>query len=200
MMERMAPRRVLSPDIMYQQEQPMTATVDTKPSDTKSSDTKSSLDRELVITRVFDAPRSLVFKAWTDPKHMAQWWGPKGFTNPLCEIDARPGGAIRIVMRAPEDVPAHARGDHPMGGMFLEVIAPERLVFTATVDDADGDRLFEVLNTATFVEHGGKTTLTLHVQARVVKATAQVAMMLGGMEEGWNQSLDRLGALVVRMR
>jgi len=173
----------------------MTATVDTKP-----SDTKPTFDRELVINRVFEAPRSLVFKAWTDPKHMTQWWGPKGFTNPVCEVDARPGGAIRIVMRAPDDAPAHARGDHSMGGVFLEVVEPERLVFTATVDDADGDRLFEVLNTVTFVERGGKTMLTLHAQARVIKATAQVAMMLGGMEEGWNQSLDRLAALVARMR
>ena len=167
---------------------------------TAKNPVKKTAGQEIIITRVFDAPRSLVFQAWTDPKHLAQWWGPRGFTNPRCEIDVRPGGAIRIVMRAPADVPAHARGDHPMGGVFLEVVEPERLVFTATVDDADGDRLFEVLNTVTFVEHGGKTTLTLHAQARVVKATAQVAMMLGGMEEGWNQSLDRLGVLVARMQ
>ncbi len=57
--------------------------------------------RELNITRIFDAPRSLVFKMWTDPKHVAQWWGPKGFTNPVCERDVRPGGALRIVMRGP---------------------------------------------------------------------------------------------------
>ncbi|HXP75753.1 MAG TPA: SRPBCC domain-containing protein, partial [Stellaceae bacterium] len=58
-------------------------------------------ERTVVITRVFDAPRTLVFKAWTDAAHLARWWGPKGFTNPVCEVDARPGGGLRIVMRAP---------------------------------------------------------------------------------------------------
>ncbi|HYT14944.1 MAG TPA: SRPBCC domain-containing protein, partial [Burkholderiales bacterium] len=58
-------------------------------------------ERTVVITRVFDAPRELVWRAWTDPRHMAQWWGPQGFTNPVCEMDVRPGGALRIVMRAP---------------------------------------------------------------------------------------------------
>jgi uncharacterized protein YndB with AHSA1/START domain len=60
--------------------------------------------REVVITRIFDAPRDLVFKAWTDPKHMARWWGPMGFTNPICELDARVGGAWRIVMRSPAGI------------------------------------------------------------------------------------------------
>jgi uncharacterized protein YndB with AHSA1/START domain len=164
---------------------------------TTAGDAKPSVGHELVFTRVFDAPRSLVFAAWTDPKHMAAWWGPKGFTNPVCEMDGRPGGAIRIVMRAPADVPAHARGDHPMTGTFHEIVAPERLVFTAAVDDADGNRLLEVLNTATFVEVGGRTTLTVH--ARIVKATAQAALMLAGMEMGWSQSLERLAALLGRI-
>ena len=81
-------------------------------------------DREFVITRVFDAPRSLVFKMWTDPKHMAHWWGPKGFTNPVCEMDVRPGGAWRIVMRGPDG------GEHPAKGVYREVVAPGRLVMT----------------------------------------------------------------------
>src|ERR1700678_1250094 len=95
--------------------QPMTVTADTKP----------LVGRELVLTRTFDAPRSLVFKAWIDPKHLAQWWGPKGFTNPVCDMDVRPGGAIRIVMRAPDDAPAQFRGDHPMTGVFREIVEPE---------------------------------------------------------------------------
>jgi uncharacterized protein YndB with AHSA1/START domain len=164
---------------------------------TTAVDAKPSVGQELVFTRVFDAPRSLVFAAWTDPKHMAAWWGPKGFTNPVCELDVRPGGAIRIVMRAPADVQAHARGDHPMTGTFHEIVAPERLVFTAAVDDADGNRLLEVLNTVTFMEQGGRTTLTVH--ARIVKATAQAALMLAGMEMGWSQSLERLAALLARI-
>src|SRR6266576_3421118 len=69
----------------------------------------------LVLTRVFDAPRELVFKAWTDTKHMAQWWGPNGFTNPVCELDARAGGAIRIDMRAPDGAV------YPMKGVFEEI-------------------------------------------------------------------------------
>ena len=67
-----------------------------------SSGTTESAERVLVIERIFDAPPNLVFKAWTDPKQVAQWWGPKGFTNPVCEMDVRPGGALRIVMRAPD--------------------------------------------------------------------------------------------------
>src|SRR5579862_8822249 len=92
-------------------------------------------DRELVITRVFDSPRDAVFQAWTEPERLRRWWGPKGFTNPVCEVDVRPGGAIRIHMRAPADAPAPARGDHPMTGVFHEVVVPERLVFTSAVDD-----------------------------------------------------------------
>src|ERR1700722_5707718 len=119
--------------------------------------------REVVFSRTFEAPRSLVFKAWTDPKHVAMWWGPEGFTNPVCEMDVRPGGALRIVMRAPDDAPAQFRGDHPMTGVLWEIVEPERLVITIAGDDASGNRVLETLNTATFVEHGGRTTLTLHV-------------------------------------
>jgi uncharacterized protein YndB with AHSA1/START domain len=152
--------------------------------------------REVVFTRTFDAPRRLVFEAWTDPKHVAMWWGPKGFTNPVCEMDVRPGGAIRIVMRAPDDVPAQFRGDHPMTGVFREIVEPERLVIAIAVDDASGNRVLETLNTVTFVEHGGRTMLTLHV--RIVKATAEAAGMLAGMEQGWGQSLDKLVDFVTR--
>jgi uncharacterized protein YndB with AHSA1/START domain len=67
-----------------------------------ATQTKPLAERELTITRVFDAPRTLVFKACTDPKHVAEWWGPKGFTNPVCEFDARVGGKLRIHMRAPD--------------------------------------------------------------------------------------------------
>jgi uncharacterized protein YndB with AHSA1/START domain len=144
-------------------------------------------ERELVITRVFDAPRQLVFKAWTDPKHLAQWWGPKGFTNPVCELDVRPGGAILIHMRGPDGVV------YPMKGVFHEIVAPERLVFTTSAfEDAEGNPLLEDLNTVTFEEQGGKTKLTL--RAIVVKSAPEVEAALAGMEEGWSQSLDRLAA------
>ena len=84
--------------------------------------TKEVTGQELVITRILDAPRELVFNVWTDPKHLAQWWGPRGFTNPVCEVDPHPGGAIRIHMRGPNGAV------HPMTGVYQEVVRPERLV------------------------------------------------------------------------
>ena len=112
---------------------------------------RESAERELKITRVFDAPREVVFKAWTDPKLLAQWWGPKGFTNPVCELDARPGGAIRVHMRGPDGTV------YPMGGMFHEIVEPERIVFTSTAhQDEAGEPQLEVFNTVTFAEHNGK--------------------------------------------
>jgi uncharacterized protein YndB with AHSA1/START domain len=145
-------------------------------------------EQELVLTRVFDAPRELVFKVWTDPKHVAQWWGPKGFTNPVCELDLRPGGAILIHMRGPDGTV------YPMTGVYQEVVRPERLVFTSGALDADGNPLFEVLTTVTFTEESGKTKQIL--KARVIKRTAQAAPYLAGMEAGWTQSLERLAAYV----
>ncbi len=144
----------------------------------------STADRDLVLTRIFDAPREVVFKAWTEPERLRRWWGPKGFTNPVCEVDVRPGGAIRIHMRGPDGVV------YPMTGVFHEIVEPERLVFSSSALDKNGNPLFEVLTTVTFSEHGGKTKLTLH--ASVEKATAEGAPHLAGMEQGWNQTLDRL--------
>jgi uncharacterized protein YndB with AHSA1/START domain len=156
----------------------MTATAQTTPSPT----------RELTLTRVFDAPRSLVFRMWTESKHMAQWWGPHGFTNPVCEIDARPGGAIRIHMRGPDGVV------YPMVGTFREFVEPERLVFTAVAQDQAGTPLLEALTTVTFEQQGGKTKIT--VQAKAVGLAPVAPQMLAGMEAGWTQSLERLEALV----
>jgi uncharacterized protein YndB with AHSA1/START domain len=146
--------------------------------------------RELVITRIIDAPRDLVFKAWTEPKHMAQWWGPKGFTNPVCEMDVRPGGTLRIVMRAPDGV------EYPMTGVFREIVTPERLVFTTVAEDQEGNPHLEGLTIVTFAEHDGKTTLT--VQTSAVGLTPESARMLEGMEAGWTQSLERLAEYVAK--
>jgi uncharacterized protein YndB with AHSA1/START domain len=142
----------------------------------------------LVLTRVFDAPRELVFKVWTDPKHVARWWGPRGFTNPVCELDLRPGGAILIHMRGPDGVV------YPMTGAYQEIVRPERLVFTSAALDSNGNPMFEVLTTVTFAEESGKTKQIL--RARVIKKTAQAAPYLAGMEAGWTQSLERLAAHV----
>jgi uncharacterized protein YndB with AHSA1/START domain len=146
-------------------------------------------NRELVITRVFDAPRELVFKAWIDPGQVAQWWGLKGFTNAIYDWDARPGGAIRSDMIGPN-------GDvYPMKGVFREIAEPERLVFTTSaIEDEKGNPGLENLNTVTFAEHNGKTTLTLHVI--VIKVTPGAARALAGMEQGWTETLERLDNLV----
>jgi uncharacterized protein YndB with AHSA1/START domain len=146
-------------------------------------------NRELVITRVFNAPRELVFKAWIDRGQVAQWWGPKGFKSSIYDWDARPGGAIRIDMIGPDGVV------YPMGGVFREIVEPERLVFiTTALEDERGNPGLENVNTVTFAEHNGKTKLTLHVV--VIKATQEAAGALAGMEQGWTQTLDRLDDLV----
>jgi uncharacterized protein YndB with AHSA1/START domain len=143
--------------------------------------------RTVVITKVFDAPPPVVFKLWTDAAHLAQWWGPKGFTNPVCEVDARPGGAIRIVMRSPEGV------DHGMKGVFEEVVESKRLTFTNIAVDQAGNHLLEGFTTVTFESDGNKTRLTLETSASPIVPAA--VEMIKGMEEGWSQSLDRLAAL-----
>jgi len=153
------------------------------------SDT-APMERELVLTRVFDAPRDLVWRAWTDPKQLAQWWGPLGFTNPVCEIDLRPGGALRIVMRAPDGV------EYPMIGVFREISAPARLVFTNIAVDQAGKPILDGLTTVLFAEQGGKTKLTL--QTRAIALVDYVAAYLAGMEAGWNQSLERLADRLAR--
>ncbi len=140
--------------------------------------------RELTLTRMFDAPRTLVWRMWTDPAHMAQWWGPKGFTNPVCDMDVRPSGTIRIDMRAPDGTV------YPMTGTFREVVAPERLVFLAVPVDHDGNIQLESLTTVTFEAIGNKTKLTVHANA--VGFAPAAVRMLAGMEAGWTQSLERL--------
>jgi uncharacterized protein YndB with AHSA1/START domain len=155
-----------------------------------AAQSKTFAEREITITRVFDAPRALVFKAWTDPKHLVQWWGPKGFTNPVCEIDARAGGTLRIHMRGPDG------NIYPMKGVIREIIAPERLVFTNIAVDASGNHLLEGLTTVVFAEEGGKTKMTLHSRAAAVVEMA--AAYLQGMAMGWTQSIDKLEVFVVR--
>src|ERR1700683_3709541 len=89
-------------------------------------------EREVIITRIFDAPRELVFKAWTDPKHMIRWWGPHRFTNLVCEMDVRVGGAWHIVMHGPNGI------DYPCHGVYREIVEPESLVFTNNAEDTAG--------------------------------------------------------------
>jgi uncharacterized protein YndB with AHSA1/START domain len=144
---------------------------------------------EATLTRTLAASRERVWQAWTDPVRMAAWWGPRGFTNPVCEMDVRPGGRMWIVMRAPDG------SDHPMGGVFHEVVRPERLVFLASPEDGEGVQYAHNLTTVTFAETAeGGTLLTVH-------STVTELMDLGPdiareLEQGLAQSLVRLAALV----
>ena len=151
---------------------------------TKNQAAADGLGQEFIITREFDAPRELVFQAWTDSKHLAQWWGPKGFSNPVCEWDARPGGKIYDVMRAPNGM------EFPMGGEFREIAAPERLVIACGALDEKGKLLFEFLHEVTLVERKGKTKLTL--RSRVTMTTAGANKYIGGFKAGMTLSLERL--------
>lgn len=146
-------------------------------------------NRHLVITRIFDAPREEVFKAWIDPIQMAKWWGPKAFTNPVCELDARAGGKIHIDMQAPD---SHI---NPMVGKFHEIDEPNRLVFTTTAfKDENGEPQIENLNTITFEDFEGKTKLTLDV--KVLKVSPAIEPALSGMETDWKQSFDKLAYII----
>jgi uncharacterized protein YndB with AHSA1/START domain len=125
------------------------------PSDPNPADGVTA-DHELTVSRVIDAPRRLVFKAWTEPEQIARWWGPKGFTTVEYTMDVRPGGAYRLVMRSPEGT------DHRKRGVYREIVAPERIVFTFAWEDAGGRPGHELLVTVTLEELGSRTRLTLH--------------------------------------
>ena len=142
----------------------------------------ATTDRELVLSRVFDAPRELVFKAWTDSQHIAEWWGPNGFTTTVQEMDVRPGGAWRFVMHAPDGV------DYPNRMEFLEVVEPQRLVAIHSSGEP-GDAGFEV--TVTFTkEAAGKTRLTLRQLYATAAERDYVAREYHAVELG-NQTLER---------
>jgi len=146
-------------------------------------------DRELVMERVFNAPRELVFRAWTEPKHLAHWWGPKGWTLPVCKLDLRPGGVWHYCMRGPE-------GEESWGkATYREIVRPERLVYVDAFSDAEGNvnpALPEMVITVEFFEHEGKTK----VVSRTLFDTAEArdAVLAMGAVEGMNETLDRLEA------
>lgn len=134
----------------------------------------------LVITRLINAPRALVFQAWTDPKHLKHWQSvPRGFTVTVEEYDIRTGGGFMICMHSPE------RGDHRVRGTYREVVPPERLVFTHCWLDADGKPGNETLVTILFNDCGGKTELTLRQTGFTSIASRD------GHEQGWASTLDR---------
>jgi uncharacterized protein YndB with AHSA1/START domain len=146
----------------------------------RNSAAKLPAERVLVIERTFDAPRDLVFKAWTGPERMAQWTGPRGFTMTSWEMDARPGGSYRMSMRSPDGV------EHRVRGIYHEIVENERLVYTWAWVDEKGQAGHETLITLTFADSGEKTRLTLH-QAVFESESARDAH-----RGGWDSALDCL--------
>lgn len=162
---------------------------------------KSSVDeekdtqaQEVVLTRVFDAPRELVWKAWTEPDRLSRWWGPKGFTSPVNKVDLRVGGEILNLMRSPEGE------DFWSKGTYQEIVPPERLVVTDSFSDEEGnvvpatyygmgeDWPLEALITITFEEFQGKTRMTLRYSGVSDVHSKEVE----DMKQGWNESFDKL--------
>ena len=145
-------------------------------------------DREVVATRVFDAPRELVWKAYTEPEHLQQWMlGPAGWTMPVCEMDLRPGGAYRFVWRKEDGT------EMTITGTVREVEAPERMVST---EEWGGDWP-EALNTIDFAEDDGRTTLTTTIV--YPSKEARDAALGTGMTDGMSASYDNLEALLRRL-
>jgi len=147
---------------------------------------------ELVITRVFDAPRELVFRAWTEPERLMRWWGPNGFTTPSFTVDLRVGGVLHYCMRAPD-------GQDYWGiGVYREIVPPERIMYTDSFADAEGspvppshygmsdDHPEETLVTVTFLEREGRTSVTLR---HTIPESSEAR---GGAQQGWSEMLERL--------
>ena len=147
----------------------------------ESSEETTTSDREILLTRVFDAPRTLVFQAWTEPAHLAQWYGPQGFTTTTHAIDVRPGGAWRFTMHGPDGV------DFDNLIVYLEIAPPERLVYQH--GSADDPVQFET--TVTFAEEDGRTRLTMRGVFRSVAERDQAVRDFHAVEGG-RQTLERL--------
>jgi uncharacterized protein YndB with AHSA1/START domain len=156
------------------------------------SSAPTSKEEALIIERIFDASRELVWKAWTDPEQAMRWWGPKGFTSPACEIDLRVGGKYLWCMRSPQGY------DFWTTGVYKEIVPFERVVCTQSLADEKGnvvpashygmsaDLPAETIVTVTFEEIAGRTRLVLRQEG--------AGDMLKGAERGWNQAFDKLAA------
>ncbi|MFA4965976.1 MAG: SRPBCC domain-containing protein [Thermoleophilia bacterium] len=160
--------------------------------DTQTDSETGSTARELVVTRVLEAPRDLVFKAWTEPERLLRWWGPKGFTTPAASVDLRVGGAFHYCMRSPE-------GQEYWGlGVYREIVVPERIVYTDSFADAEGEPVSpshygmsdshpaEALMTVTLAELEGRTQLT--VRHGIPESSEERE----GAQQGWTEMLERL--------
>ncbi len=142
-------------------------------------------DREIVLTRVFDAPRRMVFDAFSKPELLKRWFGPRGWSLVVCEVDLRVGGGFRFVLRSPDGK------EMGMRGVYREITPPERSVHIESFDDYPGS---DSQVTATFIEQGGKTTMT----ATVLYPSKEVRdiVIKSGMEHGAAESYDKLAELL----
>jgi uncharacterized protein YndB with AHSA1/START domain len=182
----------------------MDAQTPTTPSPTLDERVGLTLDdRSMTLSRWIDAPRERVWRAWTDPAELAQWWGPHDYTNPVVELDATPDTPYRIVMRSPDGI------DYPLSGRILDVDPPNRLVFTdeavdmppdwqATLDDytpstPPGTEL-RIRVTVTFDERDGGTLLT--IVSDFASDEERDAVMRMGAASGWSESFEKLERLV----
>ncbi|MGH6837955.1 MAG: SRPBCC domain-containing protein [Methylocella sp.] len=145
-------------------------------------------ERVLILTRVFDAPRALVFKLWTDPSHAKKWWGPRDYPATILEMDVRPGGAWRGCLRSTE-----TGKELWQGGVFREVAPPYHLEFTFAWDE-EGERRLETLVKVSFAEQYGKTLMTFR------HAPFQSIGERDGHQGGWTSTFDRLAEYVAAMR
>ncbi|MEH2251948.1 SRPBCC domain-containing protein [Nostoc sp.] len=161
----------------------------------QNDSTDAQSEREIVITRVFNAPCELVFKAWTDPKHVAQWWGPKGFTTRVTELDLRPGGKWRYVMIGPDGT------EYPVKGVFREIVPLERIVTSDEFDEGfekvmNVDLPRGMVTTAVFEDLGTNTKLTLRIMHESAEERRKHEQM--GVIEGWNSTFDCLDELLAK--
>ena len=146
-------------------------------------------DREVSITRVIDAPRRLVFEAWTNPTHVPNWMlGPLGWTMPVCEIDLRPGGKWHFVWRRDDGT------EMAMTGVYKEIVPPERLVST----ESWGGEWPETINTVTLTEKSGRTTIVMTIL--YPSKEARDAALQTGMKDGVAMTFERLGEYVQALR
>lgn len=143
-------------------------------------DSTATPKNELTIARVFAAPRSLIFKVWTQPEHFARWLGPKDFTAIACQMNVQVGGIYRACIRSPEGA------DHWMQGVYREVIEPERLVFTFAWEDETNQPKHETLVTVTFTEQDNQTLMTFH------QAIFESVESRDAHHSGWSECFDRL--------
>ncbi len=190
---------------------------------TRSNVVPKPAERVLVITRIFDAPRELVFEAFTDPEHLMRWWGPQGSTVISCETDPRAGGTWHISMRSPKVRPQFVHR-HPIDpepgpglsqprqsgrndaasnhqwiverqrGVYQEVVKPERLVFTYAFEDDAGRPIHQTVVTVSFADEGGRTKLTLH------QAIFETVSARDDHVRGWTEALEHLVEYLMRAR